>query len=475
MDSAHWTVLITLIAYKLALIAIGIWANKKTKHADDFFLGGRQLGPWVAAISASASSSSAWTLMGVSGAAYAWGLSAIWLLPACIGGFALNWFIIAPRLQKFSSDHQTLTLTETLFFGTERQIQRKLLLSASAIVLFSLVFYVASQFQGSGKTFVSTFGFPLTGSVVVGGLIVLLYTVIGGFWAVSVTDTLQGLLMAATAILIPGALIIQLGWPHTWIDPLSHIEGYSDLLRYGWSSAGVGFVVGLLGIGLGYPGQPHVVNRFMAVGHEADLKKARRIAMSWAFILYPGMLITGWGGRMLFHLGDSETVFIEVANTLFHPVIAGILIAAVLSAIMSTADSQLLVAASALTTDLEPLREEKKPIDVLWRSRMVVVLLCVVAILLALTGSKRIFDKVLFAWSAMGAAFGPLLMVRLWKGTIKGSYMLAAMWVGFISSVVAYNLLSGSWKAHYGGVLERCMPIVLALGIAWLGARAARK
>ncbi len=470
MNTQTIVVLWTLIFYKILLILIGIWANRRTHGQADFFLGGRKLGPWVAAISASSSSSSAWTLLGVSGAAYSWGLSAVWLFPACMGGFLINWYLIAPKLRRLSEEQSSLTLTDALVDGISGRYRNAIVLSASAIILFSLLFYVASQFQGAGKTFVASFGFSLTESVVAGGLIVLIYTVLGGFWAVSVTDTLQGLLMAVTALILPIVMIAAIGTPSDWLERWQAFVGedFHDLFRYGWSMAGVGFSVGLLGIGLGYPGQPHVVNRFMALKDETSVAQARKIAIGWALIIYPGMLLTGWSGRLLFPaIADSETVFIHAANALFHPIFAGIMIAAVLSAIMSTADSQLLVAASSATHDLRDIYAQKKAS--LFSSRIVVVILCVAAIWIALTGSQKIFSKVLFAWSAMGAAFGPALIVRLWRGPIRGPWLLAAIWSGFALSVVASNL-DPNVKLVYGGVLERIVPFVIAGMIAYWGA-----
>lgn len=200
-------ILVTLVVYKVLLVGIGVVANRRTHDTADFFLGGRSMGPWVAALSASASSSSAWSLLGVSGAAYAWGLSAIWLLPACVGGFALNWFVIAPRLRAHSAETGALTVTDVLVGprrpNAERAVRIWVARVASAIVLVSLLVYVASQFHGAGKTFAETFGMDLRAAVLLGAGIVAIYTLLGGFWAVSITDTLQGVVMAIAAVAVP--------------------------------------------------------------------------------------------------------------------------------------------------------------------------------------------------------------------------------------------------------------------------------
>jgi len=458
-------VLATLIVYKVVLIAIGVAASRRTKDQTDFFLAGRQMGPWVAALSASASSSSAWTLLGVSGAAYAWGLGALWLFPACVGGFLLNWFVLAPALRRYSHDRQALTATEVIA-GPQGEPRRALLIYlASFIILFSLLFYVASQFQGSAKTFQSTFGMSETTSLLLGSAIIVFYTMIGGFWAVSLTDSLQGMVMAATAIILPVAALMAVGGPSELWTGLAAVDapGFASLTRNMAAPAAIGFIAGLLGIGLGYPGQPHVVNRFMALRAERDVARGRAISICWAIAVYAGMLALGLCGRVLFpELADKEMVFLEAANQLFHPAVAGVMIAAVLSAIMSTADSQLLVAASAITHDLPHFN----PKNMLLFSRLVVLALSVGAVLTALYGTSEIFTRVLFAWTAMGAAFGPLLLVTVLKGPVKKAYALAAMLFGFVFSVTAYSFpqTRGTW-------VERMLPFAVAFALAYWGWR----
>lgn len=460
-------VLITLLVYKLLLIGIGLIYQRQTRDGIDFFLAGRRLGPVVASISASASSSSAWTLLGVSGAAYAWGLSAVWLFPACVGGFLLNWYGVAPHLQRLSHRTGALTMTEVLAGpqGTPRRARITLL--ASAIIVVSLAVYVASQFQGAGKTFSETFQLPLSLSILLGSGVVILYTLLGGFWAVSVTDTVQGSLMALTAVVLPAVAFLEVGGLAGLLAGLQTVpqEGFLSLTRSLPAASGAGFVLGLLGIGLGYPGQPHVVNRFMALqDRPGALAQARRLAVAWAVVVYAGMLLLGWCGRILYPgLADPEVVFITATNTLFPPVLSGVFLAAVLSAIMSTADSQLLVAASALTHDLG--WGNRWRVSLLSRSRLVVLWLSGGAVLAALYGSQEIFSRVLFAWAAMGCAFGPLLLVLIWRRTVSPGHRLAAMAAGFSLSVTFYYLVSAVWS----GTLERVLPFLVALAVAWHG------
>jgi sodium/proline symporter len=461
-------ILVTLVAYKIVLLAIGFLAERRTRDESDFLLGGRRLGPLVTAISASASSSSVWTLLGVSGYAYRKGLSAVWLFPACVGGFAINWFLVAPRLRRASADADACTVTDLLAGPSRGPGFRLPRIVASVILIFCLTTYVASQFQGAGKSFQTTFGLDPTSSVLIGSAIVVVYTVLGGFWAVSLTDTLQGLWMAATAIALPLAALVAVGGLSGMASGIQavDVEGYADML--GGADVGTGLlaVLALFGIGLGYPGQPHVVNRFMAVRGEAELRRARVYAMGWAVAVYAGMIVLGLCGRVLHDapIADAEQAFFTLADQLFPAVVSGVMVAAVLSAIMSTADSQLLVAASAASHDLGWKGNDAAA--TLLRSRVVVLAVSVLAVALALTADDTIFGSVLFAWSALGAAFGPLLLVTLWRGPVSAPATTAAMVLGAGYSVLAY--LDPAWK---GGIHERVLPFVLALAAAWLGSR----
>lgn len=463
-------VIITLVIYKLVLVGIGLLSSGRTRTAEDFYLGGRRLGPWVAALSASASSSSAWTLLGVSGAAWAWGLGAIWIFPACVGGFVFNWLVLAPALQRHGNETGALTVTEILAGPSGQPLRRAIAAVCSLIIVVSFTAYVAAQFQGAGKTFHQTFGLGMSTSILIGAAVVVFYTMLGGFWAVSLSDTLQGLTMALAAVLVPVASLLAVGGPWELLEGMRavDVDGYMSLTRGMATPAAAGFVAGLLGIGLGYPGQPHVVNRFMALRAEpGTLNTARAVAIGWAVLVFTGMLVVGWCGRVLYPgLEDKEAVFITAANELFHPVMSGILLAAVLSAIMSTADSQLLVAASSVTYDLG--RGDDQQESRLRKSRGVVVLLSAAAVSLALYGDKEIFSRVLFAWTAVGNAFGPLLLARVLGRSVPQRAALAAIVTGFVLSVAAYSFPPTK------GWAERIVPFALGLVIVWLSSRRPR-
>lgn len=455
----------TLIFYQVLLLGIGWWASKRTGDNEDFYLGGRKLGAAVAALSASASSSSAWSLLGVSGAAYAWGLPAIWLIPSTLLGFFINWFWVAPRLWQSSRDSQALTLTEFLAGPPGDPARKTIMRIGAGVILFSFTFYIAAQFQAAGHTFAGALNMDPTTAIALGAAIVLAYVMLGGFWAASITDSLQGILMAVSAIVLPLIALIAIGGPGVLFSSLT-ADGLSPIelwTRQESLAAGIGFVIGLAGIGLGYPGQPHVVNRFMAMEEKKAIPTARLIAIVWAVIIYTGMVLLGWCGRILVStLGDGEQVLFALATLLLPSILAGIMVSAILSAIMSTADSQLLVAASSVSHDI---RDGKTTTQAaLRRARWVVLFIGLAAVALAVLSPQAIFSRVLFAWQALAAAFGPLLIITLWRGPVDPNWRIAAMSSGFVLTVIL------NWTTDTpGDIAERYIPMLTALILAWKG------
>jgi len=466
MSSENGTVavLTTLVIYNAVLVAVGVWANRRNRDVTDFFLGGRQLGPWVSAISASASSSSAWTLLGVSGAAFAWGWPAVWLFPATLLGFVFNWYFVAPRLRQLSAAEGALTLSEVIAPASLGRARGPILKVCSVIIVFCFVFYVASQFEAAGKAFESVFGLSKQLSVIAGALIVLSYTLLGGFWAVSVTDSIQGVLMAVAALVLPVVALVAVGGPGEMMRALS-VSGSTPFAAPGGVQLGflsfVLFVLGTLGIGIGYPGQPHVVNRFMAIRDRAALRQARTIAVGWAVVVYAGMLTLGFCGRALYGdvTTDAEQILFTVATGLLPAVFAGIMLAAVLSAIMSTADSQLLVAASAISHDWSAADEHRT--DSMRASRITVLAVLVLATVLALVWRADIFSRVLFAFSALGSAFGPILLVRLVGRELSALGTGLAVAAGF-----GLTILISLLPITPGDVAERLLPFIVAMTVA---------
>jgi sodium/proline symporter len=342
----------------------------------------------------------------------------------------------------------------------------------SAVILFSFTFYIAAQFQAAGTTFASVLDVPQETAIVIGAVVVLAYVWLGGFWAASITDTVQGLLMAFSALLLPVLALIAVGGPVELANSLAAASG-TDAVFNRWTGqsswpAALGFVLGLFGIGLGYPGQPHVVNRFMAIRDEAAIVSGRRIAIAWAVVIYCGMVLLGWCGRLLAgDLGDGEQLLFALATLLLPTVLAGVMVSAILSAIMSTADSQLLVAASSISHDLQDGGGD--PTTGLQRARWVVLLIGAVAVALAIAFPESIFNRVLFAWQALAAAFGPLLLVTLWRGTVAPAWRIAAVSSGFLLTVAL------SWTVDSpGDWVERLLPLALALAFALWGSRRTR-
>lgn len=457
-------VLITLIAYKALLILIGLWAQRRVGSEQDFFLAGRQLGPWVAAISYSASAASAWTLLGMSGLAYAIGLPAVWVALGAVIGCGFSWWVVAPRIMAASADRQLLSATEFIALGTEGKQRRLIITLVSLIILFCFVVYVASQFQGAGNTFASTFGLSSAHSIILGGLIILIYTLLGGFWAVSVTDTLQGLLMIFTAVLLPVAAIHATGGPGAfWLaladatDPvfLSLTGGKAGLMA-------AGMVAGSLLIGVSSLGQPHLVARFMALRDRKALRQGQVIATTWYAVVFFGMCLVGLAGRILLDSQDNaEQVFFAVNAALFPSVMGAILLAAVLSAIMSTADSMLLVAGTTVAHDLGINARNK--LHALTLSRLTIAGISVIAIAVAIYIPATIFDRVLFAWVAIGSALGPVIVCRALGAVLNPGRLAPAIGVGFVAAVVCYLLPNTP-----GDIAERSLPFLLGLLILLL-------
>ena len=451
----------TMLFYLVALLAIGIWAQRRTANTSDFHLAGRRMGPLVAALSASASSSSAWTLLGMSGAAYAWGLQAMWLVPAIVSGFVINWVFVAPKLQPASHANGALTLVEFLADGAPDAARRRIRATGAAIILFCFTFYIASQFQAAGTAIEAALPVSDTLAIVFGAVIVIAYVFMGGFWAASVSDALQGLMMLGVALVLPAVALVAAGGPTGVLEGLRSLDDPS-LVRIvdqpGLLTAML-FVLGLFGIGLGYPGQPHVVNRFMALERPESIRAARIVALSWATVIYIGMVVLGWSARVLMpELSDGESALLALSAELLPAVLGGLIAGGVLAAIMSTSDSQLLVAGSAVSHDLRGGNFS------LLADRVVIVAIGIASVLLSLFFPASIFDRVLFAWQGLGNGFGPLLLVQLFCGPVRSGHRLAAMLVGF-GLTVTLSLLPNA----PGDSAERLIPFLLALAIAWAG------
>ncbi|WP_270375060.1 sodium/proline symporter [Marinicauda sp. Alg238-R41] len=435
-----WVILATLAAYKLGLIAIGIWAARLNRDESDFFLGGRGLGPWVAGLSYAASTSSAWVLLGFTGFVYTAGVSALWMVPGVWAGYVGVWLWFGPRLREETERRGHVTVTDFMTAGTGAAARSVIAVLAGGLVLFTFVFYIAAQFGAAAVAFESQLDFGHTESVLFGAIVILIYALLGGFWAVSLTDTLQGAVMALVAVILPIGALMAAGGPGgvwqtlsaTMPDAYLHPTGGRSLVPF------LAFAFGIAAIGLGTLGQPHLMARLMAVKDERARKAGFTIAMSWGVLVFTGMASLALSARaLLAPLEDPEAVFYAMATALLPTVLAGIVIAAILSAVMSTVDSLLMAASAAAAHDLRLTRV--LPGREVLIGRCVMALICGLAVILTLTVDNTIFDRVLFSWSALGAAFGPVIAARVCKVEPAGGSIIAAIVLGFGLTVIFYS------------------------------------
>jgi sodium/proline symporter len=447
--SASYSVAITFFLYLGIMLWIGIWAYKKTNNLSDYILGGRSLGPWPSALSAGASDMSGWLLLGMPGYAYVAGWEASWLGLGLIIGTYLNWLIVAPRLRVYSQlagDSLTLPQYFSNRFNDKVAIR---VISAFFILLFFL-FYTSSGLVAGGKLFESVFGMDYTVAVTVGTLAVVSYTFFGGFLAVAWTDLVQGLLMAAALMIVPVVAFMELGDSPSVILAASNVELLDPFTKATGEALGWISIVSLLAWGLGYFGQPHILARFKAIRSKDDIPAARRIAVTWTLLGLLGAFFVGIAGIGYFEtpLADSETVFISLVQALFHPLVAGFLLAAILAAIMSTADSQLLVSSAAFTEDFYKsiFNKEAKPESLVKIGRFAVVGTATVAWILALNPESSVLGLVSYAWAGFGAAFGPAVILSLFWARMNRQGCLAGILVGGITVVV--------WKQLSGGLFD---------------------
>ena len=431
-------ILATIVIYNLLLIAVGFWAKRRTINQDDFYIGNRSLGPWVAALSASASSSSAWTLLGVSGAAYAWGLPAVWILPGVLLGYFVSWTWVAPRLMQISQETGAVTLPELLFYDYNSKEKIILMRLSTIIITCSLVLYVAAQFQAAGTTFSSALGISQEISVIMGALVILIYTFLGGFWAVSLTDSIQAILMFVIALFLPALLLFLVGGFNELIFSIHTIGSPEEKNLTGVHSGlmGLGFIIGTLGIGFGYPGQPFVVNRFMAARNLEVIRRGRIIALIWATIMFSGMILLGLCAKVMYStVSNPESVLFFVSQRLFGPLFSGIVTAAILSAIMSTADSQLLTVASSVNRDWFGGKE-----SAISTARLAIIVVVIAATLISIIAPETIFDRVVFAWTAIGAAFVPMVFAKVLKWNISATVAGLSVCIGFLMTIFFHIL-----------------------------------
>ena len=445
--------IIVFVVYLLFMLGIGVFFFIRSKGGSDktYFLGGRQMGPWVSALSAGASDMSAWVLMGLPASIYAAGIGQAWIAIGLGIGYTISWLVEAPRLRRFTiAADDSITIPQYL---TNRFLSKSKALQIICAVIFLVAYtvYAASSIKACGTLFNTVIGMDPTLAMYLAALIIIGYTFLGGFSAVCWTDFFQGMLMLAALLIAPifALALIQGGQAATTMAELP--EGYWNLFS-NWKD-----VVSGLGWGLGYFGMPHIIVRFMSLRSDKDLKKSAKIGISWTVLILIFSVASGCIGHLLMgDLADSSTVFIQMVRFLFPALISGILLSAILAAAMSTADSQLLASASAFASDVyKPVIRKGKASEkeMLWAGRFVVLIIAIIAVLIASDpNSGTIMGLVENAWGVFGAAFGPAIMLSLfWKrftfeGAVAGIVVGAVVdiaWLAFLGSTGIYEIIPG--------------------------------
>ena len=439
------SILVGLLLYLALMLTVGVVCSRYMKSLDDFVLGGRRLGPWVSAISERASGESSWFLLGLPGAAYGMGFTEFWSVIGIACGILASWTFIAMPLRRETARLGALTLPD--YFELRFNDRTRLLRIVSMVVI--LVFYtayVAAQLSGAGKLLNATFDIPISVGIWIGVGVVVLYTMLGGFLAVAWTDLIQGLMMTAVAVLLPVLGIIHLGGFDALFEGLA-AQGPQFLEmsagKFG-AAAMLGAVAGL-SWGFGYLGQPHLLTRYMAIRRTGELRKGSLIAMGWVLVSYWGAPFIGLVGLAVLgpDLADKEQVMPLLAMMLLPGWLAGLMLAGATAAMMSTADSQLLVATSALIEDIyvRLFRPGTKPSRLVMLSRLATIVVAGVALALALLSKEGgiIYQTVTYAWTGLGASFGPPLLLGLWwRGTTRWG-ALAGMLGGMTATIIWKN------------------------------------
>jgi sodium/proline symporter len=420
--------------YLVFLMGIGVYFYKKTASLEDYLIGGRAMGSWVTALSAQASDMSGWLLMGLPGAVYLGGISQAWIAIGLFIGTVLNWKYVAARLRVYTEKTNSMTLPSFFEkrFGDSTGLLR--IISAAIILLFFTI-YSASGLVASGKLFESLFNIEYKLAVIFGGLAIVSYTFLGGFMAVSWTDFFQGILMFFAITIVPTIAYGEIGGMGSIIEMTAENGVSLSLMPEGFTFAAV---ISAAAWGLGYFGQPHILVRFMGIDTIKKVASARKIAVIWVAISLTAAVFVGIIAIPMFpNIADSEKVFIEMIAEIFNPWIGGILLAAILSAIMSTIDSQLLVSSSTLTEDFynKIVSREASESEKMWAGRAFVIIIAVIAFILALNPNNSVLGLVSYAWAGLGAAFGPVVLFALFSRKTSWRSVLTGMLLGTITLI----------------------------------------
>lgn len=424
--SSHPITIGVVVFYLISLLVIGYLSSQKAKGGlNDFFLAGRNLGKWTVALSAVSSGRSGWLILGLTGIAYASGLDAVWAVAGYITVEVFMFFFVARRFRKYSEKHDSITVPDILAsrYGDKNNLLR---ITSSLIIIFFMIAYVGSQVVAGGTAFSSSLGVSNGTGMGLTAAILLVYVMLGGFHAVSKTDVLQAFFMFGALVILPILAIINLGGFGPILETM-HSQGGGFTSPFAFAFGAIG---GLVGIGFGSPGNPHILVRYMSLKNIKEMKQAALIASVWNVIMGWGGIMIGLAGRAMFPdismlPGENrETIFTTLGNEILDPFTMGILLVAMLAAIMSSADSQLLVGSSAIVRDIyDRIIAKGKVIPqkkLILYSRISTVIMMILAVALAITAQEFVFWMVLFAFGGLGACFGPALLLSFyWKGTTK--------------------------------------------------------
>ncbi|MBN1131552.1 MAG: sodium/proline symporter [Bacteroidales bacterium] len=437
--------LLGFIIYLIIILVVGFLTFRRNKSHQDFFIAGRRLNPWLVAFSERASGESAWLLLGLPGAAYAAGLIEFWTALGCVLGVIFYWFYVARDLRNESEKYQAITIPGFLAnrFGKGQSAIRIL---ATFIIVFFYIFYLSAQFNGAGKILSVTFGIDQTVGMIIGAGVIIFYTMMGGFFAVAWTDMIQGIIMIGALIILPLAGFLELTEQETAVPHFNNLlnEGGLKLTSLtggakGWTAAAL--IISGLSWAFGYMGQPHLLTRFMSINESKNIKLSRRIAIAWVLPAFAGAIMIGLLGAALYGQGrfdDIEKIMPHMAVQLLPAWIAGILVSGAIAAMMSTADSQLLVISSSVIEDFfhQTLGKDVSDIFLLKASRMITIIIGLTGFIIGVASDKLIFSMVSYAWAGLGASFGPVLLLILkWKKVTRQGVQ-AGLITGFLTTVI---------------------------------------
>jgi sodium/proline symporter len=476
-------VIATMAVYMAICLGLGVLAWRRTRNLGDFILGGRSLGSWVTALSAQATDMSGWLLMGLPGLAYVSGFDGVWLLFGLAVGTWLNWrWIAAPLREATERLGNSLTIPECLERRFDDRSRGLRSLSAMFILVF-FVFYTSSGFVAAGRLFESLFGLPYLEAMFWGSIIMLAYTFLGGFLAVSWSDVLQGTLMFVALVLVAVMGVAMAGGLEATFSRLSALDAtlLDPFVAEGGQTLGWIGILSLLGWGLGYAGQPHILARFMAAKSVGHITVARRVAMVWVTIVLVAAVFVGLTGRLVLPqplVGtDSEKVFIEMSTTFLPPALAGLCLAGIMAAVMSTASAQLLVASSAFTQDFygSLFRPQASAGELLWAGRLSVLGIAVLAFVIALNPGSTVLGLVAWAWAGFGAAFGPAVILALYDSRTTRQAVLAGIIVGGLTVILWKQFAGlGGFFALYELVPGFALSMLTIVAVSRLGPQPAK-